>query len=58
MAIFEFVRVRFWMGEIGFVVGFGPGGRLVLLHRDLIHNGFGLTGFLTKRAAFGLSHLC
>ena len=33
-------------------------GRLVLLHRDLIHNGFGLTGFLTKRAAFGLSHVC
>ena len=58
MALFGFVRIRFWMGKIGFVVGFGRGGRLVLLHRDLIHNGFGLTEFFTKRAAFGLSHVC
>jgi len=26
MALFEFVRVRFWMGEIELLVGFGPGG--------------------------------
>ena len=58
MALFEFVRVRFWMREIGFVVGFGPGGRLSRLNYDLIHNGFELTEFLTKRAAFGLSHVC
>ena len=46
------------MGEIELLVGFGPGGRLVRLNRDLIHNGFGLTEFFTKRAAFGLNHVC
>ena len=34
------------------------GGRFARLHHDLIHNGFGLTEFFTKRAAFGLSHVC
>ena len=53
MALFGFVRIRFWMGKIGFVVGFGPGGRLVRLHRDLIHNGFGLTEFLQKGPHLG-----
>ena len=32
-----------------------PGGRLDRLHLDLNHNGFGLTEFSTKRAAFGIS---
>ena len=41
------VRCRIW-----------PGGRLTRLHYDLIHNGFGLTEFLTKRSGFGLSHVC
>ncbi len=58
MALFEFVRVRFWMGEIELLVGFGPGGRFTRLHYDLIHNGFELTDFFTKRTAFGLSHGC
>ena len=58
MALFGFVRIRFWMGKIGFVVGFGPGGRLARLIHDLIYNGFGLTEIFTKRAAFGLSHVC
>ena len=58
MALFEFVRVRFWMGEIELLVGFGRGGRFAPLHHDLIHNGFGLMEFFTKRAAFGLSHVC
>ena len=58
MALFEFVRVRFWMVEIELIVGFGPGGRFAKLHHDLIHNGFELTEFFTKRAAFGLSHVC
>ena len=35
-----------------------PGGRFARLHHDLIHNGFGLTDFFTKRTAFGLSHGC
>ena len=46
------------MEEIELLVGFGPGGRLARLHHDLIHNGFGLTDFFTKRTAFGLSHGC
>ena len=46
------------MVEIGFVVGFGPGGGLTRLHYDLIHNGFGLTEFFTKRAALVMSHVC
>ena len=58
MALFGFVRVRFWMREIELLVGFGPGGRFTRLHYDLIHNGFELTEFLTKKAAFGLSHVC
>ena len=58
MALFGFVRIRFWMGKIGFVVGFGPGGRLSRLNYDLIHNGFELTEFLTKRAALVMSHVC
>ena len=58
MALFEFVRVRFWMGEIELLVGFGPGGRFTRLHYDLIHNGFGLTEFLKKRAALVMSHVC
>ena len=33
-----------------------PGGRFARLHHDLIHNGFGLTEFLTKRAALGMNH--
>ena len=53
MALFEFVRVRFWMEEIKLLVVFGPGGRLVRLHRDLIHNGFGLTEFLQKGPHLG-----
>ncbi len=46
------------MGEIELLVGFGPGGRFTRSHYDLIHNGFELTEFFTKRAAFGLSHVC
>jgi hypothetical protein len=42
------------MGEIRFLVGFAPGGgRLALLHHDLIHNGFELTEFLTKKPHWG-----
>ena len=33
-----------------------PGGRFARLHHDLIHNGFGLTEFFTKRAALVMSH--
>ena len=58
MALFEFVRVRFWMGEIELLVGFGPGGRLSRLNYDLIHNGFELAEFLTKRTALGMNHGC
>ena len=58
MALFEFVRVRFWMGEIEFVVGFDRGERFTRLHHDLIHNGFGLMEFFTKRAALVMSHGC
>ena len=58
MALFGFVRVRFWMGEIELLVGFGPGGRFTRLHYDLIHNGFGLTEFFTKRSGLGMSHVC
>ena len=46
------------MVEIELILGFGPGGRFARLYHDLIHNGFGLTEFFTKRAAFGLSHVC
>ena len=46
------------MGEIEFLVGFGPGGRFTRLHYDLIHNGFGLTEFFTKRSGLGMSHVC
>ena len=46
------------MGEIELLVGFGPGGRFARLHLDLIHNGFGLTEFLTKRSGLGLRHVC
>ena len=53
MALFEFVRVRFWMGEIELLVGFGPGGRFARLNHDLIHNGFGLTEFLQKGPHLG-----
>ena len=56
MGIFGFVRVRFWMGEIELLVGFGRGERFARLHHDLINNGFGLTELFTKRAAFGISH--
>ena len=35
-----------------------PGGRFTRLHYDLIHNGFELTEFLTKRAALVMSHGC
>ena len=58
MALFGFVRVRFWMEEIELLVGFGRGGRLVRLHRDLVHNGFELTEFLTKRSGLGMIHVC
>ena len=59
MALFGFLRVRFWMGEIELLVGFGPGeGRFARLHHDLIHNGCGLTEFFTKRAALVISHGC
>ena len=53
MALFEFVRVRFWMEEIELHVGFGRGGRLARLHRDLINNGFGLTEFFNKKCGIG-----
>ena len=46
------------MGKIELLVGFGPGGRLVRLNRDLIRNGFELTEFLTKSAALVMSHGC
>ncbi len=46
------------MGEIELLVGFGPGGEAARLDRDLIHNGFGLTEFFTKRAALVMSHGC
>ena len=46
------------MGEIELIEGFGPGGRFARLHHDLIHNGFGLMEFLTKRAEFVMSHGC
>ena len=58
MALFGFVRIRFWMEEIELLVGFGPGGRFARLHHDLIHNGFGLTEFFTKRAALVMNHAC
>ena len=58
MGIFGFVRVRFWMGEIELLVGFGPGGRFARLHHDLIHNGFALMEFFTKSAALVMSHGC
>ena len=58
MALFEFVRVRFWMGEIELLVGFGRGGRFARLHHDLIPNGFELTEFLTKRTTLVMSHGC
>ena len=45
------------MGEIELLVGFGPGGRLSRLNYDLIHNGFELTEFLTKRTALVMSHV-
>jgi len=41
------------MGKIGFVVGFGPGGRLSRLNYDLIHNGFELTEFFNKKNRIG-----
>jgi len=44
------------MGEIELLVGFGRGGRFARLHHDLIHNGFELTEFLTKRTALVMSH--
>ena len=53
MALFEFVKVRFWKGKIGFVVGFGPVGRLSRLNYDLIHNGFELTEFFDKKNRIG-----
>ena len=46
------------MGEIELLVGFGPGGRLARLNHDLIHNGFELTEFLTKRTTLVMSHGC
>ena len=52
------MRVRFWMGEIELLVGFGPGGRLDRLNYDLIHNGFELTKFLTKRTTLVMGHGC
>ena len=58
MALFEFLRVRFWVGKVELLVGFGRGGRFARLHHNVIHNGFGLTEFLTKRAALGMSHGC
>ena len=50
------VRVRFWTEEIELHVGFGRGRRFARLHHDLIHNGFELTEFLTKRTALVMSH--
>ena len=46
------------MEEIKLLVGFGRGGRFARLHHDLIHNGFELTEFLTKRAVLVISHGC
>jgi hypothetical protein len=46
------------MREIELLVGFGPGGRIVRLHHDLIHNGFELTELLTKRSGLGMIHVC
>ena len=47
------------MGEIELLVGFGPGGgRLARLIHDLIHNGFGLTEFLTRMTALRMNHGC
>ena len=58
MALFGFLRVRFWMGEIELLVEFGPGGGLTRLHYDLIHNGFELKELLTKSSGLGMSHVC
>ena len=46
------------MEEIELLVGFGPGGRLSRLNYDLIHNGFGLTEFLTIMTALRMNHGC
>ena len=45
-------------GEIELLVGFGPGGRFARLHHDLMHNGFELKKFFTKRAALVMSDVC
>ena len=46
------------MGKVELLVGFGRGGRFARLHHDLIHNGFELTEFLTKRSGLGMNHVC
>ena len=58
MALFGFVRIRFWMGKIGFVVGFGPGGAACPIPPRFDPIWIWSHGIFAKRTALGLSHGC